>query len=87
MMKTFTDKAIHGLVPAYISKSLSPFTNQQSLRSSNQNLLAIPQVKRKTKGDSSFAVLASRLWNNLALPLYQLSLLTVSKNIQLTSLG
>ena len=60
-----TYKALHGLAPAYVSELLSPYTTMRSVRSSNQNLLAVPRAKLKTKGDCAFAALAPRLWNNL----------------------
>ena len=49
LLITYT--TLHGLAFAYISALLSLYTTMQSLRSSNQNLLAIPRVKLKTKGD------------------------------------
>ena len=60
-----TYKALHGLAPAYISELLSPYSTIRPLRSSRQNLLAVPHTKLKTKGDCAFAALAPKLWNNL----------------------
>ena len=60
-----TFKSLHELAPQYITDLLSPYPTPRPLRSSDSNLLAIPQSRTKTYGDRAFAVAAPTLWNNL----------------------
>ncbi|KAF7668169.1 hypothetical protein LDENG_00027370, partial [Lucifuga dentata] len=55
----------HNQTPAYICELLTPYSTGQTLRSSDEGLLAIPRSKLKTRGDCAFAVVAPRLWNSL----------------------
>ena len=64
-----TFKAIHGLAPVYISELISirdvPLS-RYCLHSTNSLMLNNPALKsRKTLGDRSFSVAASKLWNEL----------------------
>ena len=60
-----TFKATHDLAPKYISDLLNPYPTPRELRSSDENLLAIPQSRTKTYGDRAFSVTAPTLWNEL----------------------
>ena len=60
-----TYKSLHCQAPAYIGELLSPYSMSKSLRSLDQGLLAIPQSRRKMKGDRSFATVTTRIWNSL----------------------
>ena len=62
-----TFKSLHGQGPEYLEELLIPFKSDRSLRSSSQNLLAIPKTRCKTLGDRSFAHAAPVLWNSLPL--------------------
>ncbi|XDV33545.1 hypothetical protein PO909_003925 [Leuciscus waleckii] len=64
-----TFKALHNLAPPYIRDLLTPYTPSRSLRSSDQNLLAIPRSRLCTLGGRSFSALAPKLWNRLPQPL------------------
>ncbi|KAF7645057.1 hypothetical protein LDENG_00211110 [Lucifuga dentata] len=50
---------------AYISELLMPYSTGRTLRSSDQELLTIPQSKLKMRDDCDFVVVAPRLWNSL----------------------
>ena len=60
-----TFKSLHELAPQYITELLSPKLTPRPLRSSDANLLAIPQSRTKTYGDRAFAIAAPTLWNSL----------------------
>ena len=60
-----TFKAIQGVAPQYISELLKPHKLPRTLRSSENNLLAIPPSRTKTYGDRAFSTSAPKLWNNL----------------------
>ena len=60
-----TFKSIHALAPQYICELLKPYPTPRELRSSDANLLAIPQSRTKTYGDRAFSVAAPILWNSL----------------------
>ena len=61
-----TFKALNNLTHAYISNSLKPMSETQSLslRSSDNGLLSIPR-SRSALYDRSFSYSASKLWNSL----------------------
>ena len=60
-----TFKATHNLAPQYISDMLQPYPTPRPLRSSDENLLAIPQSRTKSYGDRAFSIAAPTLWNGL----------------------
>ena len=60
-----TFKATHNLAPQYISDMLHPYPTPRPLRSSDENLLAIPQSRTKSYGDRAFSIAAPKLWNGL----------------------
>ena len=60
-----TYRALHGQAPEYIMDLIHPYVASRSLRSSNQDLLAVPRSRLKTKGDRAFAFVAPTLWNSL----------------------
>ena len=65
-----TFKALSGFAPLYVSELLSPLStsvSSRTLRSSAQDLLAVPRTWLKTKGRQAFATLAPTLWNRLPL--------------------
>ena len=64
--------ALHGQAPFYITELIKPYSPARSLRSSEQNLLMVPQTCFKTRGDRSFKATAPRLWNELPLDLRSL---------------
>ena len=61
----FTYRALHGQAPEYISDLIHPYIASRSLRSSDQDLLAVSCSQLKTKGDHAFEVVAPTLWNSL----------------------
>ena len=52
-------------LPSYLSSKLTAYTPARSLRSSSEQLLAIPRMNLKTAGERSFRYQASRVWNSL----------------------
>ena len=62
-------KCLNGLAPTYLSDLLHYHNSPRLLRSSFQNLLAVPKSRLKTYGDRAFSVVAPRLWNKLPLEL------------------
>ena len=56
------------MAPLYIMELLSYRTCSRSLRSTDQELLAVPKSRLKTYGDRAFSIAAPKLWNEL--PLY-----------------
>lgn len=63
----FIFKALQGQAPLYISELLSTYSAARPLRSTTQQLLAIPKTRLKTRGDRAFSVIAPKLWNSLPL--------------------
>ena len=60
-------KRLYGLAPTYLSELLHYHNSPRLLRSSFQNLLAVPRSRLKTNGDRIFSVVAPRIWNQLLL--------------------
>uniref|UniRef100_A0A8C6PYD4 Reverse transcriptase domain-containing protein n=1 Tax=Nothobranchius furzeri TaxID=105023 RepID=A0A8C6PYD4_NOTFU len=59
-----TYRALNNQAPSYLSELLSPHTTSRNLRSTSENLLAVPRTRLKTKGDRAFQTIAPRLWNS-----------------------
>lgn len=51
-----------------------PYTSYHSLRPSSERLFVVPSTNFKTTGETSFRVVASRMWNALTLFLHCLDL-------------
>ena len=49
----------------YLSEVLRYSNSPRLLRSSSQNILAVPRSRLKTCGDRAFSVVAPKLWNQL----------------------
>ncbi|XP_032387662.1 uncharacterized protein LOC116699262 [Etheostoma spectabile] len=62
-----TYKSLHGLAPQYLTDLLHPYTQSRSLRSSDKDLLAVPNSRLRTFGDRAFCVSAPSLWDKLPL--------------------
>ena len=60
-----TFKALHNLAPPYLRELLTSYTPSRSLRSSCNNLLAVPRTRLSTLGGRSFSAMAPKLWNSL----------------------
>uniref|UniRef100_A0A8C6W155 deoxyribonuclease II n=1 Tax=Nothobranchius furzeri TaxID=105023 RepID=A0A8C6W155_NOTFU len=60
-----TYRALNNQAPSYLSELLSPHITSRNLRSTSENLLAVPRTRLKTKGDRAFQTIAPRLWNSL----------------------
>lgn len=60
-----TFRALQGQAPPYIADLVRKHTSSHNQRSSNQNLLVVPQSRFRTLGDRSFQAVATRLWNAL----------------------
>ncbi len=58
-----TYKALHGLVPAYLSDLLQQYSPLRSLRSTENELLCILKVCTKIYGERTFAYAAPKLHN------------------------
>ncbi|KAI5626686.1 hypothetical protein C0J50_13975, partial [Silurus asotus] len=60
-----TYKALNGLAPMHLSRSLlTRYNPSRSLRSQNSGLLVVPRIAKSTKGGRTFSHLA-KLWNSL----------------------
>ena len=59
-----TYKALCNNQPIYLKEMLEPPKRTRDLRLSYQNVLFVPRIKT-TKGEGSFSVAASKLWNHL----------------------
>ena len=62
-----TFKALHGIIPSYISEMIVNYCPSRSLRSSSKMLLQIPKTSTSTYGQRAFSAVAPRLWNELPL--------------------
>ncbi len=60
-------KTLHGLAPHYLTELLHPYTPSRRLRSSQSNLLVVPQTRLRSMGDKAFLFYAPVLWNSLPL--------------------
>lgn len=54
-------RALHGQAPVDITELLQPYGASWSLRASGRNLPMVPRTCFRTRGDSSFKVVAPRL--------------------------
>uniref|UniRef100_A0A8C6LAX3 Reverse transcriptase domain-containing protein n=1 Tax=Nothobranchius furzeri TaxID=105023 RepID=A0A8C6LAX3_NOTFU len=75
-----TYRALNNQAPSYLSELLSPHTTSRNLRSTSENLLAVPRTRLKTKGNRAFQTIAPRLWNSLASNLRLFNTVEVFKN-------
>ena len=71
-LSTLVHKSINSFLPAYLSDQISFYQPSRNLRSSNQLRLNVPWTRTKL-AERSFAVAASRIWNNLPLDITMLS--------------
>ncbi|KAK0149958.1 hypothetical protein N1851_009282 [Merluccius polli] len=62
----YTFKAIHNLIPPYLSDLLHTATPARSLRSSSPLHLTVPPAHLNTMGSRAFSRSAPQLWNSLA---------------------
>ena len=60
-----TYKSFNGLARVYINELLRQYTPRRSLRASDSNFLVNPKTNTVTYGDTSFAAIAQKLWNQL----------------------
>ncbi len=60
-------QSLHHQAPSNLSELLHVYTPTRSLRSSDQNLILVPQSRLKCRGDQAFSVVGPRLWNYLSL--------------------
>ena len=74
-----TFKALHGLVPSYLSDLLKPYLPSRQLRSASQHLLTVPKTRYVTVGDRSFTKAGPVLWNSLPLQLRSCAILNSYK--------
>ena len=75
-----TYKALHNLVPTYISDLLDTYNPTRTLRSSFAGLLEEPPFKLSTVGARAFSCAAPRLWNSLPLHIRQSDSLNTFKS-------
>ena len=55
----------HGVSPMYLSELLLKYESVRNLRSTQKELLVIPQVLTKSYGERSFSYIVPLLWNNI----------------------
>ena len=75
-----TYKVLHNQAPDYIKELLVEYKPSRSLRSSTQNLFAVPPTKSKT-GDRAFQVATPKLWNSTPSSIRLASSLTSFKSL------
>ncbi len=61
----FTFKALHNLVPPYLSDLIHIYIPKRTLRSSSSVSLVVPSVRLATMGSRAFSCAAPNLWNSL----------------------
>ncbi len=79
-------KSLHNQAPSYLSELLPFYTPTRSLRSSEQNILLVPQSRLKRRGDQAFSVVGPQLWNNLPPEIRVVSSLSIFKSLLKTHL-
>jgi hypothetical protein len=79
-------KCLHGQAPGYLSDLIKKYEPVRDLRSSNNNLLCVPKIKRKTLGSRAFTYAAPSVWNNLPKTLKSCDNLTTFKSLLKTHL-
>ena len=78
-----TYKCLNNCAPQYLSDLLQRRTLDRTTRSASLGLLVVPESRRKSFGDRSFAVAAPRLWNDLPLFIRQAgSVAAFKKNLK-----
>lgn len=85
-VQLLTFKALHNLVPLYISDPLIQYTPSRFLRSSSHHLLSVPHSKLPILGGRSFCVMAPKLWNSFPPTLRACSSLPLFKSFLKTLL-
>jgi hypothetical protein len=60
-----TYKALHGLVPTYLSDLVLPYIPACTLRSQDAGPLIVPRISKQTAGGRAFSYGAPFLWNGL----------------------
>jgi hypothetical protein len=58
-------KAKHHLAPVYLQDLIKPYTPSRCLRSTSQDLLAVPYSKSTNTTERAFSIAGPRLWNSL----------------------
>jgi hypothetical protein len=61
----FTFKALHHLVPSYISERILVKDHSRVLQSTNSLQLGVPMMSIPSYGDWAFSVAAPKIWNDL----------------------
>ena len=69
---TLTFKVLTTHQPSYLDSLIVPYNSRRSLRSSNQNLLAVPRTQSVTQS-KAFHSYAPQIWNKLPQPLRNLA--------------
>jgi hypothetical protein len=83
-LATLTYRCLHGAAPSYLScdlRRLADIPSRRRLRSSASNALDVPLTRLSSVGDRMFAVVASRLWNNLPATVTSASSLPVFRRL------
>jgi len=65
---TQTFRALHGMVPPYITSHftrVADMSNQRRLRSASSNQLNIPSFRLPTVGSRAFLIAGTKVWNSL----------------------
>ena len=86
---TLAYRCLHGIAPSYLSYDLrrvADIPSRRRLRSSTSNALDVPSTRLSSIGDRTFAVAASRLWNNLPPAVTSASSLPVFRRLLKTHL-
>ncbi len=79
-------KARYGLAPSYLSELIPPYVPARTLRSSSDNLLAVPKFRLPSVGGRAFCVSAAKFWNKLPQGLCVISSLQTYKTALKTHL-
>ena len=58
-------KCVNSKAPSYLQQLVSPYQPVRPLRSSNKNLLCVPNMKTKKFGHRTFSFNAATIWNSI----------------------
>lgn len=76
----FSYKALHGLVPHYLTELFTVYAPSRDLHFSDTGLLALPSTCLRSIGYHAFSFCAPRIWNSLPIKIRQADSFSVFKS-------
>ena len=68
---TLVYRCLNNVAPGYLCDFILPYKPVPVLRSSNELLLCVPNIRTKTYGARAFSFIAPSLWNSLPITVKQ----------------